>query len=75
MEHYHQRSNVESTFAMIKKKFGDFVRCRNEKSQENEILCKLLVHNITCLIHEIFELKIDVNFLKCSKKISAQKVV
>jgi transposase len=74
-EHYHQRSNVESTFAMIKKKFGDFIRCKTDESQNNEILCKLLVHNITCLIHEIFELKIEVNFLKCSKKLPAQKVV
>lgn len=74
-KHYHQRSNIESTFAMIKRKFGDFVRCKNEKSQDNEILCKILVHNITCLIHEIFELHIEIDFKKCSKKISAQKVV
>ena len=74
-EHYHQRSNVESCFSMIKKKFGDFTRCKNPKSQDNEILCKVLVHNITCLIHEIFELGIDVNFLKISKKFPAQKVV
>jgi len=73
-EHYHKRSNVESTFSMIKKKFGDFVRCRTDESQNNEILCKLLVHNITCLIHEIFEIGIEIDFKKCSKKVSAQKV-
>lgn len=74
-KHYHQRSNVETCFAMIKRKFGDFTRCKNEKSQDNEILCKILSHNITCLIHEIFELKIEVNFDDISKKLPAQKVI
>jgi len=74
-KHYHKRSNIESCFAMIKRKFGDFVRCKNEQSQDNEILCKVLTHNITCLIHEIFELKIDINFLDCAKTLPAQKVI
>lgn len=74
-QHYHKRSNIESCFAMIKRKFGDFVRCKNEKRQENEILCKVLTHNLVCLIHELFELKIDIDFLKCSKTLPAQKVV
>lgn len=74
-QHYHKRSNVETCFAMIKRKFGDFTRCKNEKSQDNEILCKILVHNITCLIHEIFELGIEIDFKKCSKKVSTQKVI
>ncbi len=74
-QHYHKRSNVETTFAMIKRKFGDFVRCKTEKSQDNEILCKILVHNLVCLIHELFELKIDIDFKSCSKKLPAQKVI
>lgn len=74
-EHYHKRSNVESTFSMIKKKFGDFVRCKSERSQTNEVLCKILAHNIVVLIHEIFELKIEVDFEKEAKTLPAQKVV
>jgi transposase len=74
-KHYHKRSNIETCFAMIKRKFGDFVRCKSEKSQDNEILCKILAHNIVCLIHEIFELKIEVNFNDIVKKHSAPKVI
>lgn len=74
-KHYHQRSNVESTFSMIKKKFGDFIRCKSERSQKNEVLCKILAHNLVVLIHEIFELGIEVDFSDCAKSIPAQKVI
>jgi transposase len=30
LKHYHQRSNVESTFSAIKRKFGDSVRSKGE---------------------------------------------
>lgn len=73
--HYHKRSNIETCFSMIKRKFGDFVRCKTEKSQDNEILCKVLAHNIVCLIHEIFELKVEVDFNDIAKYHSAPKVV
>ena len=73
--HYHKRSNIETCFSMIKRKFGDFVRCKNERSQDNEILCKVLTHNIVCLIHEIFTLKIKVDFSDVAKTLPAQKVV
>lgn len=74
-KHYHLRSNVESCFAMIKRKFGDFCRCKSERSMINEILCKVLAHNLTCLIHEIFELKLEVDFNDVAKNFPAQKVV
>lgn len=48
-ERYHRRSNVESTFSMMKRKFGDFCRCKKEASQENEILCKVVCHNAVVL--------------------------
>ena len=73
--HYHKRSNVESTFAMIKRKFGDFCRCKTERSQNNEIRCKILAHNLVVLIHEIFELNLEVDFNGIAKKHPAQKVV
>jgi len=52
MAHYHKRSNVESTFSAIKRKFGDCVVSRNDSAMVNEVLCKLLCHNLTCLIQE-----------------------
>jgi transposase len=53
---YHQRSNVESTFSMIKRKFGDAVRSKTTVAMRNEVLCKILCHNIACLISAIYEL-------------------
>ena len=52
MQQYHKRSNVESTFSMIKAKFGDSLRSKTETAQVNEALCKILCHNICCLIQE-----------------------
>jgi transposase len=62
MAHYHKRSNVESTFSMIKAKFGDAVRSKTDVAMKNEALCKLLAHNICCLISAIYELGIDPTF-------------
>lgn len=52
LAHYHKRSNVESTFSAIKRKFGDSVRSKTDVAMKNEVLCKLLAHNLTCLIQE-----------------------
>ena len=52
MTHYHKRSNVESTFSAVKRKFGDSVRSKNDTAMVNEVLCKFLCHNLTCLIQE-----------------------
>jgi len=59
LPHYHQRSNVESTFSMIKAKFGDHVRSRTDDAMVNEVLCKILCHNICCLIQAHCELGIE----------------
>lgn len=64
LKHYHQRSNVESTFSMIKRKFGDAVRSRTDTAMTNEVLCKILCHNLVVLIHEQHELGIEVEFWK-----------
>ena len=48
LNHYHKRSNVESTFSMIKAKFGDFVRRKTDVAMTNEVLCKVLCHNLCC---------------------------
>ena len=62
MEHYHIRSNVESTFSMVKAKFGAAIRSKLPAAQTNEALLKLLCHNICCLIQSTYELGITVEF-------------
>jgi transposase len=59
LQHYHKRSNVESTFSMIKAKFGDAVRSKTDIAMINEVLCKIICHNICCLIQESHELGIS----------------
>lgn len=61
-DHYHKRSNVETTFHMLKAKFGDKLKSKNHKAQENELLCKIIAHNIVVLIHEMHELAISPYF-------------
>ena len=73
LQHYHKRSNVESTFSMIKKRFGSTVRTKNSISQDNEILCKVLCHNICVLIQEIFLNNLDVDLNLCAKTHLAHK--
>jgi len=62
MKHYHQRSNVESTFSMIERKFSKHIKSKKDLSQENEILCKIICHNISVLASAIFQIGIDINF-------------
>jgi transposase len=62
MQQYHKRSNVESTFHMIKSKFGDKLRSKTKRAQINEALCKVLCHNICCLIQSMYELNLKPKF-------------
>jgi transposase len=62
MNHYHKRSNAEAVFAMMKKKFGGSVRSKSPAAQINEVLCKVLCHNICVLIQSIYELGISPRF-------------
>lgn len=62
MRHYHKRSNVESTFSMIKAKFGERLRSKTATAQANEVLCKVLCHNLCCLIQSMYELGVEPTF-------------
>ena len=62
LQHYHQRSNVETTFSMIKAKFGDSLRSKTDRAMVNEALCKILCHNICCLIQSAYELGVEAMF-------------
>jgi transposase len=68
LQRYHKRSNVESTFSMIKAKFGDGLRSKTQTAQVNEALCKVLCHNICCLIQSIFELGIEPTFWSTNER-------
>ena len=68
LEHYHKRSNVESAFSMMKAKFGGAVRAKTPTAQVNEVLCKVLCHNICVVIQSWYELGIAPLFeAGCSK--------
>lgn len=62
LAHYHRRSNAETAMWMIKSKFGAAVRSKKSIAQINEVLCKVLCHNLTCIVHAIAEFGIDVDF-------------
>ena len=59
---YHQRSNIESTFSIVKAKFGDSVRSKTDVAMGNEVLAKVVCHNICCLISAMYELGITPEF-------------
>lgn len=67
MKHYHKRSNVETNFAMLKKRFGDNCTTHSIKNQEVELKIKVLCHNICVLIQETFENDIEIDFDDCVK--------
>jgi hypothetical protein len=52
---YHRRSNVESVFSAIKRKFVENIWSKNKTAQVNEVLCKLIAYNLTVVVHEMFE--------------------
>ena len=63
LQHYHKRSNVETTFHMIKAKFGQRLHSRTLTAQINEALCKVLCHNLCVVIQSVDELAIEAEFL------------
>jgi transposase len=62
LQRYHKRSNVESTFAMIKGKFGDAVLSKSPQGMANEVLAKVLCHNVVVVGQAIHEFGIEPDF-------------
>jgi len=73
MDRYHKRSNVESTFSAVKRKFGDSVISKTDTAMVNEVLCKFLCHNLTCLIQEQETLGITPIFWKDEQLADGEK--
>ncbi|MEA3248470.1 MAG: transposase, partial [Nanoarchaeota archaeon] len=44
LKQYHKRSNVETTFSMVKTRLGEFLKSKNYESQRNEVLLKFICH-------------------------------
>lgn len=63
---YHQRSNVESAFSAIKRKFGGSVRSKCPVAQVNEILAKVLCHNLATVAQATRELGVTGSFTEQS---------
>lgn len=70
MKKYHLRSNAESGMHMIKSRFGDLTQMRNEIGAKNDVLFKILCHNICVLIQEIFNLNLDFSFAQLKEEIA-----
>ena len=46
----------------VMRKFGDTVRSKTDTTIKNEVLAKILCHNVVVVIHEMHELGIDPTF-------------
>ncbi|MFL5329354.1 MAG: transposase [Gemmataceae bacterium] len=68
LERYHRRSNVESTFSAVKRKFGDSVRSKTPDAMVNECLCKFIAYNLTVVIMSQIELGIEAEFWKDDRR-------
>jgi hypothetical protein len=76
LEHYHKRSNVEATFSAVKRVFGDSVRSRMPVAQINEVLLKVVRHNVRTLVHEMHDLGITPALAGCpTTSVAAQERV
>ena len=60
VQNYMNRSNVGNALHMSKSKFGSTLKSRTFEAQKNEALCKVICHNIACLIHAINEFGIEI---------------
>ena len=53
---------------MIRSKFGERLRSKTRTAQVNELLLKVLCHNLCVIVQSIFELGIEPEFWKEEEK-------
>jgi transposase len=71
LEHYYKRSNSETIFHMIKTKFRGDIKSKKQTAQFNELLIKVLCHNVCVVIQKINELGVKAEFnLEQTREIS-----
>jgi hypothetical protein len=75
LKHYHQRSNVETNIMMWKTSFGDSLRSKTEIATKNELYCKLICHNLSCLIKAMYELGLGAEFLIASFRKGGESIL
>jgi transposase len=75
LKHYHKRSNIESTFSAIKRKFSGHIRSRDAVGTVNEALAKVILHNLCCVILSQLELGIEAAFWKDEKNAPERDVI
>jgi IS5 family transposase len=69
-EDYHKRSNSESVFSAIKRKYGDRLRTRIWYRQFRELILKMVVHNIDQVVKEHLFISTGILFLVRRKSVS-----
>ena len=47
---------------MIQARFGERLRSKMQAEQLNEVRCKVLCHNLCCVIQSVYELGIEPTF-------------
>jgi len=58
---YNQRNLAETTFSVVKRKFGETLRARKFRNQVKEIKLKLIVYNIDKKVVEIICIKLRIS--------------
>lgn len=59
---YHIRSRVESSFMALKTKLGSSLKTKTFTAQRNEILARVLIYNICCLVRQYYESNLELVF-------------
>lgn len=54
----------ETAFSAIKMKFGDGLRSFDERGQINELMTKIICHNLSVPVKSIYELEIEPDLWK-----------
>ena len=60
--HYHKRSNVETCFQMMKARFNPDLRAKTDTAMVNEVLMRVVAHNICVLVRAMYTLGIEPGF-------------